>query len=107
MTKKAIIKKIQAIIKEHGSFTTADVMADSSPSVGALKGINQLAESFYFDNAEIVTYDRRDDEIDSERMDYVDMKKETLEEILHLAEQHEAASLQDEDRQGKNLTKYS
>lgn len=107
MTKKTIIKKIQAIIKEHGSFTTADVQADSSPSVGALKGINQLAESFYFDNAEIVTYDRNDEEIDSERMDYSEMKKETLSEILHLAEQHEAESLQDEDRQGKNQSKYS
>lgn len=107
MTKKTIIKKIQAIIREHGSFTTGDVMADSSPSVGALKGINQLAESFYFDNAEIVTYDRRDEEIDSERMDYSEMKKETLEEILSLAETHEAESLQDEDRQGKNLTKFS
>ena len=106
MTKKAIIKKIQAIIKEHGSFTTADVMADSSPSVGALKGINQLAESFYFDNAEIVTYDRNDDEIDSERMDYEEMKKDVLEEILALAETHEAESLQDEDRQGINQTRF-
>src|ERR1041385_8274674 len=107
MQKRTIIKKIQAIIREHGSFTTADVQADSSPSVGALKGINQLAETFYFDNAEIVSYGRNDEEIDSERMDYQDMKKETLEEILFLAEQHEAESLQDEDRQGINQTKFS
>lgn len=98
MTKKVIIKKIKAIIREHGSFTTADVQADSSPSVGALKGINQLCETFYFDNAEVVTYDRNDDEIDSERMNYEDMKKDVLEEILFLAEQHEADSLQTEKR---------
>jgi len=102
MQKRTIIKKINAIIREHGGFTTADVQAESSPSVGALKGINQLCETFQYGKAEVVTYDRNDEEIDSEYMNYEDMKKDVLEEILNLAETHEAESLQDEDRQGKN-----
>lgn len=102
MQKRTIIKKIKAIIKEHGMFTTADVQAQSSPSVGALKGINQLCESFKHDTVEVVTYDRNDDEIDSESVHYEDLEKDVLEEILILAEDHEVISLKDEERQGKN-----
>jgi len=102
MQKRTIIKKIKAIIKEHGDFTTADVNAESSPCVASLKGINQLCESFNYDKVEVVTYDRNDDEIDSDYLSYEDLKKDVIEEILILAENHEAESLQDEDRQGKN-----
>ena len=48
----------------------------------------------------MVTYDSNDEEIDSEQVLYEDLKKDVLEEILALAEDHEVISLQDEDRQG-------
>lgn len=103
MQKKTIIKKIKAIIKEHGSFTIADVQADSSPCIASMKGATQLAESFHYDKVEAVTYELKyDEEIDSDNIPYEDLKKDVLEEILHLAENWEAECLQDEDRQGKN-----
>jgi len=102
MQKRTIIKKIKAIIKEFGDFTTADVSAESSPSVASLGGTNQLAESFNYDKAEIVTYDRNDEEIDSDNILYEDLKKDVLEEILALAEDWEVTCLQDEDRQTKD-----
>lgn len=100
MQKRTIIKKIKAIIKEHGDFTTADVNAESSPCVLSRKGRNELCESFTYDKVEVVTYDSNDEEIDSEQVLYEDLKKDVLEEILALAEDHEVISLQDEDRQG-------
>lgn len=98
MQKRTIIKQINAIIKERGDFTTANVQAQSSPSIGALKGINQLAESFFYGKAEIVSYDRNDEEIDSENMNYEDMKKDVLEEILYLAQDWDAICHKDESR---------
>ena len=98
MQKRTIIKNIKAIIKEHGSFTTADIQADSSPCILSRKGINVLCESFDYDNVEAVTYDRHDEEIETERIKYEDLKKDVLEEILYLADIHEADSLQTEKR---------
>lgn len=90
MKKTEIIKQIKSIVKEHGTFTTADVQAESSPSVGNVKGINQLAETFYENHAEIVTYDRNDNEIGSDPMKYEDMTKDTLLEILELTKTFES-----------------
>jgi hypothetical protein len=98
MQKRTMIKKIKSIIKEFGSFTTADIEAESSPCILSRKGINVLCESFYYDNVEAVTYDRHDEEIETERINYEDLKKDVLEEILTLAEFHEVESLQTEKR---------
>jgi type II secretory pathway component PulL len=98
MQKRTIIKKIKTIIKEFGSFTTADVQAESSPNVASLKGINQLVESFNQNNVEVVTYDRNDDEIDTDIMNYEELSKDVLEEILYLAEIFEAEEIQTEKR---------
>lgn len=98
MQKRTIIKKIQAIIKEHGDFTTAEINAESSPCVSSKRGRNELCESFNYDKVEVVTYDRSDEEIDSDDVLYEDLKKDVLEEILFLAEIWEAESLQTEKR---------
>jgi hypothetical protein len=98
MQKRTIIKKIQAIIKEHGDFTTAEINAESSPCVYSKKGRNELCESFNYDKVEVVTYDSNDEEIDSDDVLYEDLKKDVLEEILFLAEIWEAESLQTEKR---------
>jgi hypothetical protein len=100
--KRTIIKQIKAIIKEHGDFTTAEINAESSPCVSSKPGRNELVESFNYDKVEVVTYDRNDEEIDSENVHYEDLSKDVLEEILILAQNWEAECLQDEDRQGKN-----
>ncbi len=98
MTKKEIIKKIQAIIAEFGSFTTADVQAVSSPILKTIgKNTCQLAEGFLHDKVEAVLY-VHESETDSEFISYHDLKKDVLEEILFLAEQYEADELQTEKR---------
>jgi hypothetical protein len=99
--KRTIIKRIKAIIKEHGEFTTAEINAESSPCVSSKKGRNELCESFSFDGVEVITYDNNDNEIDTETVDYESLSKDIIEEIYILAEQYEAECLQDEDRQGK------
>ena len=99
--KRTIIKRIKAIIKEHGEFTTAEINAESSPCVPSNKGRNELCESFSFDGVEVITYDNNDNEIDTETVDYESLSKDIIEEIYILAEQYEAECLQDEDRQGK------
>ena len=102
MHKKTIIKKIQEIIREHGDFTTADVLAESSPCVASLGGSNQLAEEFTFDKVKVITYDKRDDEVDENNISYYDLTKDIIEQIYILAENWEVMCLQDEDRQGIN-----
>ena len=98
MTKKATIKAIKAIIKEHGSFTTADVQAQSSPCVATLGGTTQLLEEFNYDKAKAICYDRQDEEVSEDFIPYEDLREDVLDEILFLAQDHEADSLQTEKR---------
>lgn len=84
-TKKELIKKIKAIIKDYGSFTCADVEANSSPVIGSLgKNTFQLAESFYEHKVDAVMY-VHDRETESEYIAYEDLKLDVLEEIYTLA----------------------
>jgi hypothetical protein len=100
--KRTLIKKIQAIIREWGGFSTADVEATSSPVIKTLgKDTCQLAERFELYKVEAVIY-VHDNETDTDYIAYKDLDRDTLEEILYLAENWEAECLQDEDRQGKN-----
>ena len=41
-----------------------------------MKGRNELCESFDFDGAEVVTYNKNDEEIDSQKVSYHDLEKE-------------------------------
>jgi len=103
LIKKNLIADIQKIIGEFGSFTTADISADCDVSIPNVGNHIHLANHFYFDSANVEVYeDGGDNEIDSYLLHYYDMQIETLEEVLHYAQQWEAECLQDEDRQGVN-----
>jgi hypothetical protein len=92
MQKRTIIKKIKAIIEKHGSFAVGEVDADSSPVVGGAGKLLHLAEYFTLDGVEVNTYDTKSsncNEIDSFEMNYEELSKEVLEEILFLADLYE------------------
>lgn len=93
-------KKIQAIIKEFGDFTTADIEASCDVSIPVIGNHIHLASRFYYDKADVEVYeDGGENEIDEYDLNYWDMDIDTLTEVLEYANQYEAVSLQDEDRQ--------
>jgi len=93
MQKNAIIKNIKAIIEKFGSFTTADVEAESSPVIATLgKDTCQLAETFNLHKVTAVTY-VHETETNEDFILYEDLKKDVLEDILRLAENYEADQL--------------
>jgi hypothetical protein len=98
--KEAIIRKIQAIIKEFGTFTTADITADCDVSIPIIGNHIHLANIFNYSDADVEVYeDGGENEIDSYKLSYWDMDIDTLTEVLEYANQYEAVCLQDEDRQ--------
>ncbi len=98
--KEAVIRKIQAIIKEFGSFTTADIVASCDVSIPAIGNHIHLASNFHYGDANVEVYeDGGENEIDSYKLNYWDMDIETLTEVLEYANQYEAVCLEDEDRQ--------
>lgn len=96
--KKTVIKQIRKIISDYGSFTTADVQAQSSPSVASLGGCNQLLEKFDLHKATAITYDKLDMEVDEDYIIYEDLDRDILDEILILAQDYEADQVQTEKR---------
>jgi hypothetical protein len=91
MKKIDLIKKINAIIEEYGSFSTGEVMADHSPCINSQGNIVSLAEYFDVDSADIEVYDgasSSSDSISSYTEKYENMSKAVLEEILELANQY-------------------
>jgi hypothetical protein len=98
--KEAIIRKIQAIVKEFGSFTTADIEASCDVSISSIGNHIHLASFFKYDSADVDVYnDGNENEIDQYNLSYWDMDIDTLTEVLEYANQYEAVCLQDEDRQ--------
>ena len=101
--KNKLIDDIQKIVKEFGSFSTADISADCDVSIPVLGNHIHLANIFNYDDAEVEVYeDGGENEIDSYSLSYRDMEIEQLEEVLIFAQQLEAECLADEDRQGVN-----
>ena len=97
--KEAVIRKIQAIIKEFGDFTTADIEASCDVSIPVIGNHIHLASRFYYDKADVEVYeDGGENEIDEYDLNYWDMDIDTLTEVLEYANQYEAVCLQDEDR---------
>jgi hypothetical protein len=92
-----IIERIKTIIKNHGEFTVADVVAESSPVISSLGNTHQLAEQFGHDKVTAVLY-VNDTETDEDFISYYNLEYEVLEQILWLAEIWEAESLIDEKR---------
>ena len=98
--KNRLIADIQKIVKEFGSFTTADIEASCDVSIPVLGNHIHLASRFYYDHADVEVYeDGGDNEIDAYNLSYRDMEIEQLEEVLQYAQDWEAVCLQDEDRQ--------
>jgi len=98
--KEAVIRKIQAIIKEFGDFTTADIEASCDVSIPVIGNHIHLASRFYYSKADVEVYeDGGENEIDEYDLNYWDMDIDTLTEVLEYANQYEAVCLQDEDRQ--------
>ncbi len=98
--KETIIRKIQAIIKEFGDFTTADIEASCDVSIPVIGNHIHLASRFYYSKADVEVYeDGGENEIDEYDLNYWDMDIDTLTEVLEYADQYEAVCLQDEDRQ--------
>ena len=103
LIKKNLIADIQKIIREFGSFTTADINADCDVSIPTIGNHIHLANIFNYDNANVEVYeDGGENEIDSYSLSYRDMEIEQLQEVFEFAQQWEAECLQDEDRQGVN-----
>ena len=104
MQKRTIIKRINTIIKEFGSFGSGEVETNGetySPCVGELGNYVGLAEYFEQGKATINIYDPSSfssDPMDEYDMDYVDMSKDILNEILLVAENWEADQIQTEKR---------
>ena len=85
--KERLIERIRTIIEQDGSFTTADVMAQSSPIVKTMgKNSCMLAERFGKNGADCDIY-VHETVTDSDTVEYEDMDVDLLEEILSLAEE--------------------
>lgn len=85
--KERLIERIRTIIEQDGSFTTADVMAMSSPIVKTMgKNSYMLAERFGKNGADCEIY-VHDTNTESDTVEYEDMSTNLLEEILSLAEE--------------------
>lgn len=103
MGKKKNIKRINKIIKEWGGFSIADIEAESSPLVNSCGKTVQLAEIFDKDICTVTTY-VNETETNQDDVAYTDLRKDTVAEILILAEEYDAIqtklfdSIKDEDR---------
>ena len=87
--KQTIISEINEIIREYGSFTVADVEAESSPYLDAKGKLSHLAEEFMDGSCVVYVYDptsHSSDEIDSYDEFYEEFSEEQLEYILELAQ---------------------
>jgi hypothetical protein len=99
MNKAEIIKRIKAIITEHGCFSTAEVSAESSPMVAEInKNVYQLAERFYSNHTTTITYQQdstfaKGVELDEEDIDYEILSNKVLSEILELAKTFEKSQI--------------
>lgn len=85
--KERLIERIRTIIEQDGNFTTADVMATSSPVVKTMgKNSCMLAERFNKNGADCNIY-VHDTQTESDTVEWEDLSIDTLEEILSLAEE--------------------
>lgn len=101
MQKKTIIKNIKRIIDEWGSFGAGEVEQNDGQSVGVgqMGDLVALAEYFTKDGVEVEVYDTSNsNSIHNYRVNYEDLKRDELEDILIICEFYEADQLQTEKR---------
>jgi len=92
------IDYIKKVINKHGSFTTADVEASSSPCINSIqKDSCTLLENFDTDKATAVSY-IHETETGEDFILYEDLDNDIIEEIVSLTEDWEADQLQIEKR---------
>lgn len=92
------ISNIKRIINTFGSFGISDVEAESSPVIESIgSNLHQLAERFYPDGVDAVTY-VNETEISDEFIEYEQLDDDVIDEINTIAENYEADCLRTEKR---------
>lgn len=100
-TKKSIIKDIKKIISEWGTFSIGEVEFGDSPCINSMGDLVALAEYFNYNSVDIRVYDSGSGDCDSiheYEIEYEDLPKDVLEEILFICEQYETDQLKTEKR---------
>jgi hypothetical protein len=91
------LQNIKRIINTFGSFSVADLEGDSSPIVNSIGDTVVLAERFYANGVDVITY-VNDTETDEDYVAYTELSEDVIGEINMLAETHEAICLKTEKR---------
>ena len=90
-----LIDSIKEIISEYGSFCTAEVEAEYSPTVNNQKGnLSHLIEYFNLKDVEVFVYGNWENPIDNYTLSYEELDYETLEYILELAQKYELQQIE-------------
>ena len=92
MQKKTIIKRIKSIVENYGTFNIGEVDGADGICVAEMGNLVALAEYFNGTIIEVNVYDPNSfssDPIDDYELTYEELSKETLEEILFVAELYE------------------
>jgi len=89
MQKRTIIKKIRTIIEKVGQTNSCEMKLNCFPFINSIgETVSQLAEGFYLNYVKAVTY-ANGEEVEEVDIDYEDLKKDVLEEILFILENYE------------------
>jgi len=92
MQKKTIIKRIKSIIEKHETFSIGEVDGADGICVNEIGNLVALAEYFNGTTIEVNVFDPNSfssDPISDYELTYEDLSKDTLQEILYLAELYE------------------
>jgi len=92
MQKRTIIKHIKRIIENYGTFNIGEVEGADGICVNEMGNLVALAEYFNGTTIEVNVYDPNSfssDPISDYELTYEDLSKDTLQEILYLAELYE------------------
>ena len=92
MQKKTIIKRIKSIIEKHDSFSIGEGYGADGICINEMGNYVGLAEYFNDTTIEVNVYETdsfSSDPIDDYELTYEELSKETLEEILFVAEMYE------------------
>lgn len=96
MQKKTLIKQIKRIIKDFGIFTIGEVEGTDGICINEMGGLVALAEGFNRCGIDVEVYQPSgfsSDSIESYDIDYEDLTKEQLTEILFVVEMYETDQL--------------
>jgi hypothetical protein len=92
MQKKTIIKRIKSIIEKHETFSIGEVDSTNGICVNEMGNLVALVEDFNSECVGVYVYNPESfnsDPIDDYELTYEELSKETLEEILFVAELYE------------------